>query len=639
MESRPDRADTAGDSPIGQILDSRYRIDAVIARGGMAMVYRGSDLRLQRPVAIKILHAGHAADPEFIARFQREARSAARLTHPHVVAVHDQGDSEGRAYLVMEFVSGRTVRDVIRDHGALTPAQALVLIEPVLEALAAAHAAGIIHRDIKPENVLISDEGRVKVADFGLARAITGDADLPTLTQGLLLGTAAYLAPEQIETGRADARSDVYAAGVLLYELLVGRPPFAGDSPLSVAYQHVHSGVPAPSRAQADIPPLIDDLVAHATHRRADSRFADASEFLADVRRVRTLLPAPTPLSKRRAPASAPPQEPAALAAPVSADAPTVALTQSDTTVVTKRPAPSPRRRGRRGVAAMLTIVLLGVAGWFGWQWWSGTRQIPVPAVAALTVTGATTTLELAGLTVDSTSLEYSETVESGRVIGSLPPSGQEVAAGTPIVLIVSQGPERFAIPDLAGLTLAQAENALAEVNLRLGDTSEVYDEQVAVGLVLTFTPTAGSQVPRDTAVDVVLSRGPAPVTIPTLVGQPIASARTTLTDLGLVASVRREYSETVARGAIISAEPAAGTEVPRETTVSLVVSDGPPLVTVPNVVGKSQRDAVNELEALGFTVRVTFPLDSTPFRRVATQSVKAGTAIPKGSTITLQVV
>ena len=638
MDSRPERPDAPGNPPLGQVLDARYRIDAVIARGGMAMVYRGTDLRLQRPVAIKILHASHAADPEFIARFQREARSAARLTHPHVVAVHDQGESEGRAYLVMEFISGRTVRNVIREHGPLTPAQALVLIEPVLEALAAAHTAGLIHRDIKPENVLISDEGRIKVADFGLARAITGDADLPTLTQGLLLGTAAYLAPEQIETGRADARSDVYAAGVLLYELLVGRPPFVGDSPLSVAYQHVHAGVPAPSRAHPGIPAIVDALVGRATHRRADGRFPDASDFLAEVRRVRTLLPAPTALSKRRATASAPAQEPAELTSSVSADAPTMALTQSDTTVLAKRSTP-PRRRGRRGVAVLLTITLLGVAGWFGWQWWSGTRQIPVPAVAALTVTGATTTLELAGLTLDSTSLEYSETVESGRVIGSLPPSGQQVAAGTPIVLIVSQGPERFAIPDLAGLTVSQAESALAQVNLRLGDASEVYDEQVAVGLVLSFTPTAGSQVPRDTAVDVVLSRGPAPVTIPTLVGQPIASARTTLTNLGLVASVRREYSETVARGAIISAEPAAGTEVPRGTTVSLVVSDGPPLVTVPNVVGKSQRDAVSELEALGFTVRVTFPLDSTPFRRVATQSVKAGTAIPKGSTITVQVV
>lgn len=647
MNSPAERPEATGDSLVGQILDGRYRIDAVIARGGMAMVYRGTDLRLQRPVAIKILHPGHAADPEFIARFQREARSAARLTHPHVVAVHDQGDSDGRAYLVMEYIPGRTMRDVLRDHGALTPAQALVLLEPVLEALSAAHDAGLIHRDIKPENVLISDEGRVKVADFGLARAITGDADLPTLTQGLLLGTAAYLAPEQIETGRADARSDVYAAGVLLYELIVGRPPFVGDSPLSVAYQHVHAGVPAPSQARADIPELVDALVLRATHRRADERFPDGADFLTDLRRVRSLLPAPTPLVRRHAESATPPSDtrtaassaPATSPASLSADAPTVALSTTQTTVLTPARASSPRRRGRRWLGALAIAVLLGASGWFGWQWWSSNQQIPVPSVAALTVTGATTTLELAGLMVDSTSTEFSETVEAGRVIGSLPPMGQPVAPGTPVVLIVSEGPERFPVPDLSGLTPDAATTALAQVNLVLGTTTQQYDETIAAGVIIAITPEPGTQVRRDTAVDVVVSRGPAPVTIPTLVGQPIAAVKDALTTLGLTTSVQREYSETVARGAVISASPTAGTEVPRGTSVALVVSDGPPLVVVPDVVGKSQRDATDTLEALGFQVKVTFPLQSTPFKRVATQSVKAGTAIPKGSTITLQVV
>ena len=286
--------ETSGqDALVGSTVDGRYRVLSLLARGGMATVYEALDLRLDRVVALKIMHPHLAHDQAFVSRFQREAKAAARLTHGHVVAVYDQGEDNGLIYLAMEYVPGRTLRDVLRQYGPLTPAQALVFLDPVLEALAAAHAAGFVHRDIKPENVLISDDGRVKVADFGLARAVEANGE--SVTQGMIIGTVAYLSPEQVERGEADGRSDVYAAGILLFEMITGQVPHAGESPLSVAYQHVNSDVPPPSTIRGDIPPEVDALVVTATRRDASLRYQNAFDFLADVRRVRTSLPPPRP--------------------------------------------------------------------------------------------------------------------------------------------------------------------------------------------------------------------------------------------------------------------------------------------------------------------------------------------------------
>ncbi len=286
---------SAVDPLIGRVLDGRYRIEGFIARGGMATIYRAADLRLDRTVAIKVMHPSFASDPGFVDRFEREARAAARLNSPYAVGLHDQGNDAGVIYLVMEYVPGHTVRDVLRTHGSLEPAQALAILDPVLEALAAAHRAGYIHRDIKPENVLISDDGRVKVTDFGLARAIEG-ADTGR-TQGLLLGTVAYLSPEQVEHDNTDARSDVYSAGILLFELVTGQVPFSAAAPMQVAYKHVHENVPLPSSIRPGVPPRVDSLVQRATRRSADERFPDASAFLAEVRTLRAALPPAAPWS------------------------------------------------------------------------------------------------------------------------------------------------------------------------------------------------------------------------------------------------------------------------------------------------------------------------------------------------------
>ncbi|MDQ4052873.1 MAG: protein kinase, partial [Actinomycetota bacterium] len=270
---------------IGRVLEGRYAISGRIARGGMASVYEATDIRLDRTVAIKVMHAGLGDDNEFAARFVREARAAARLSHPNVVAVYDQGDDAGTVFLAMELISGHTLRDTIVKESPMSPAKALVLLEPVLSALASAHRAGLIHRDVKPENVLISDDGRIKVADFGLAKAVSADTQ-HTATQGVLIGTVSYLAPELVVEGRADARADVYAVGVLLYELLTGKKPHEGETPIQVAYKHVHNDVPPPSALVPDLPEYVDALVARATARDRGLRPADAGVLLHQVHRV-----------------------------------------------------------------------------------------------------------------------------------------------------------------------------------------------------------------------------------------------------------------------------------------------------------------------------------------------------------------
>src|SRR4051812_22211680 len=280
---------TVADPLLGRLLDDRYEIRRRLAVGGMATVYAAIDTRLDRPVAVKVMHPALAADEEFVARFRREAKAAARLSSPTVVNVTDQGQDGGTVFLVMELVEGRTLRDRLRSEGPLPPAEALAVLDPVLEALAVAHAAGYVHRDVKPENVLIADDGRIKVGDFGLARAV--DASPLTATTGLLLGTVAYLAPEQVRRGVADARTDVYASGVLLYEILTGRPPYEGDTALSVAYQHLHDRVPVPSAVKPDVPEELDELVLAATEPDPDDRPPDAGTLLEDVRQVASQLP------------------------------------------------------------------------------------------------------------------------------------------------------------------------------------------------------------------------------------------------------------------------------------------------------------------------------------------------------------
>jgi beta-lactam-binding protein with PASTA domain/tRNA A-37 threonylcarbamoyl transferase component Bud32 len=614
------------DGLVGQTLDGRYRVLSRIARGGMATVYEATDSRLDRTVAIKVMHPGLAEDSAFVERFRREARAAARLSHPNVVAVHDQGETSGLPYLVMEYVSGQTLRDVLRDHGPLTPEQALTIIEPVLDALAAAHDAGFIHRDIKPENILISHDGRIKVADFGLARAVT----TMSATQGVLIGTVAYLSPEHVERGEADARSDVYGAGICLFEMLTGSVPYSAENPLTVAYQHVHGDVPAPSSVVAHIPPAVDTVVMDATRRNPDDRYPDCRAFASEVRQLRSSLPPPLPFSF---PQPSPATDQETLVVSDSADA----VGSAGGTV------PVPRRKARRRwpwiIGLLLLLGAIAGAAFGGWYLSIGPgRTVAVPGLIGLDVPAATALAAESDLQAAISAEAFSETVAAGLVIDTDPTPGSEVSPGTQIDLIVSLGPERFDVPELAGLNLEQAEAAIAEAQLALGDVRRSYDDVVSRGLVISSDPAPGTALKADTPVSLVVSRGPRPVDIPDLVGENAADASSRLTNAGLNVVTTEEFSTVYSAGRVISSTPAAGAKVDVGGTITLVVSKGPPPVEVPYLIDLFREDAVALLESRGL-VAVIQEGPFTPLNRVIRQSPSAGTFIPQGSSVTITII
>lgn len=727
--ARADAPGVSGDPLVGRLLDRRYRIGPRVARGGMASVYEATDTRLDRTVAVKVMHPGLGDDREFAERFVREARAAARLNHPHVVGVYDQGDdtSDGQdtVFLVMEYVPGHTLRDVVRKESPMSPTRALGLLEPVVSALAAAHRAGLVHRDVKPENVLIADEahgGRVKVADFGLAKAVSADTQ-HTATGGVLIGTVSYLAPELVVDGRADARADVYAAGVVLYELLTGRKPHEGESPIQVAYRHVHHDVPMPSLLQPGIPDFVDALVARATSRDRDQRPADATVLLHHLHRVEQALReglATDPelaadLLPRRVPTGADepgddavehtvrePFDAAALAVltevdprdsglvddgtpdrttalerhprgtgspgsefdagPVTqpmttaprTDAPTAtAAAPVDPPVdppvdrpVTRpagrapsRPAPvdtTARRRSRKGPLLLLLALLLAAGIGLGAYWFGWARYTTTPGVLNLDQAAATAELEAAGLDVETGDPAYSENVEAGLVLSTDPGPGGRVLSGGTVTLVLSLGPERYDVPDLAGQTEDQAQDALAATNLAFGESRGRWSETVPEGLVVRSSPKPGTTLKPGDTVDLVLSRGRKPIEVKDFTGKDVDDARAALEKRRLQVSVSAEqYSDTVPEGAVIAQDPTTGT-LYRGDTVSFVVSLGPELVEVPRVQAMGVEAATDLLEGLGFQVETEESDTYLGLGFVASSDPGAGEEAPKGSTITL---
>jgi serine/threonine-protein kinase len=603
---------TTGDDPlVGVLLNDRYRLDAGIARGGMAAVYRGTDLTLDRTVAVKMMRPALAEDPDFVDRFVREARSAAKLSSADVVAVYDQGTDavSGTAYLVMEHVEGRTLRDVVED-GPLPARDALDLLEPVLRALAAAHEAGLVHRDVKPENVLLGRDGRVKVADFGLARAV--ESSNLTATTGLLIGTVAYLAPEQVEHGRADARTDVYSAGILLFELLTGEPPYSADMALSVAFRHVHEDVPPPSRLVDGVPAAVDDLVQSATRRDPSARPVDAGAFLAQLRAVRAHLAPPDP-----------------------AAAPVVRRTTHPTLVVPRQPdRPARPASGRRPWKVALWSLLVGllvaacVAG--GWYLLAG-RYTTAPDVL-----GQTRAEALATLTEDDFAVsfaeqpEFSDQVPEGAVLEQSPEPAGRVVEGGRLTLVLSAGPEFRPVPAVAGLT---REQAVAEIE-RAGLTAEVTEgfDPAAKGAVARIDPPAGGELRKGEPVQVLVSKGPEMLPVPDVRGRSLEQAQEALQEAGFTSAPTEAFSEDVDKGAVAGQTPAEGTAA-RGSAVQLTVSKGPERIVVPDVDGLPKADAEARLEALGLKVAVqAIPGPG----KVRGSNPAAGKAVRKGSTVTL---
>ncbi|MFD4095583.1 Stk1 family PASTA domain-containing Ser/Thr kinase [Streptomyces albidoflavus] len=631
----------AGTAPLGLVLDGRYRVDALIAVGGMATVYRALDTRLDRVVALKVMHPELAADASFVERFIREARSVARLSHPNVVGVFDQGAEGAYVYLAMEYVPGCTLRDVLRERGALTPRAALDVLEPVLAALGAAHRAGFVHRDMKPENVLIGDDGRVKVADFGLVKAV----DTVTNTTGAVLGTVSYLAPEQIEQDDvADARVDVYACGVVLYEMLTGGRPHSGDSPAQVLYRHLNEDVPPPSEAVPHLGPELDRLVAVATSRAPEGRPEDAVALLALARDARAAL------------------DDAALdAVPPAALEGDRSIAEDRTSVIPRfstpaRPAdddgvqrtsvlaaappepPAPRRRlGNRrkgGLAALVAVLLVLCVGAGVWYINSG-QFTRVPPLLAKTEDEARQRLADAGLKVGGVDKAYSDTADRGTVTKTDPGTGERVRGNGSVDLTVSLGPRKVTVPRVEGMALDKAKARLRDAGLEPGMVTRAFSDSVAKGEVVSTDPSAGTERRGGSAVALVVSKG-APVEVPDVAGSSLQKATEALKEAGLKVSTADEriFSEHE-KGAVAAQSPKPGTELAKGGEVELTLSKGPDLVEVPDVTGQKEDEARKTLEGAGFKVDVSrwFFGDT-----VWDQSVEGGETAPRGSEITIRV-
>lgn len=690
------------DALIGEVIDGRYTVLELIATGGMASVYRAVDTRLDRDVALKVMRPHLAHDERFVSRFKREALAAARLSHPNIVSIYDQGNDAGRVWLAMEYVPGRTLRQIVEDDGALTPRAALDILEPMLLALAEAHRGGIIHRDIKPENVIIRDDGVVKVADFGLARAV--NTDTATSATSEVLGTLAYISPEQVDGGgQVTTRSDVYAAGLLLFEMLTGRKAFAGESIPKVLFQHLHSGVPAPSSVLPGIPLSLDSLVLSASAKDPQERPEDAAEFLAEVRHVRRLMPE----SELDGVATTAADSPAASAAgsgttayPGRPDTDTAAPTTSQPAEATSvlpvapagagatsadtqpfnlaqpaaqplkpaprvvKPAPKPLptnptgnrpqpphgthdghdaagaapRRRRRGILAALVALLLA-AGGAGWYFTAGPGSpTTVPTLTGLTAQQAVAALTTAHLDAKQTEA-FSETVAKGIVISATPGEGASLRRGADVTLTISKGKERYAVPDLMNVSRKTATERLAKVNLSPGKVTTAYSDTIPKGRVVSFEPAAGTQLKRGEPVNFVLSDGPQPFDVPDFLGKTQEEAQALAEQAGLTIEMASEpIFSTDYDKDTVAAQTPADGQVVRGDTVTLTLSKGPELVEVPSCFNKSEAESVALLKAAGFEVDVKKFLGG-PLDTCTGQTPAGGTKAPKGTTVTITIV
>lgn len=650
------------DPLIGRLIDQRYRVTRRLARGGMATVYVAQDERLERPVALKVMHPHLAESDDFVERFHREARAAARIVHPGVVSVFDQGVVSGQGFLVMELIDGTNLRALLNAQGAFTIPQALRYTTDILEALRAAHRMGVIHRDIKPENILVPTDGPAKVADFGLARAVSEGS---TSATGNMLGTVAYIAPEIALTTEANARSDLYSVGIMLYEMLTGAVPWADESPLQIASHHVSEDVPSPSATLPWIPREIDDLVAALTARNPANRCADASDALDLVARAAASIP--FDIANRRAEVAREDSRsgseatalntevmptqltqampvPAATAVTTATALPTAtAVTTVHTSTPTETPSAGelPAKMSTRAILLAVIAFLLIVAASFGGSWW-WTEYGPGSYLTMPTTTGR----DLADVQADlgaiglasSVEEEFSDDVQSGIVTHSDPDGGSSVHKSTNVQLYVSKGIDMKDVPNVVGKGQDEASRTLADAGLALGAVTDAYSEDVPPGQVISQSVAAGTSLAHDSTVDVVLSKGREPRTVPTLTGKGASAAKSSIEALGLVASPTEAYSDTVPEGQVISQQTREGSTVYRGDSVSYTVSKGPEMVTVPDVVGLQRQEAHDKLEGAGFTVQEDLILGGF-FNTVRSSDPAGGSKVKKGSTVTISIV
>ena len=637
------------DPLIGLLVDERYRVTRRLARGGMATVYVAQDERLDRPVALKVMHPHLADSDAFVERFRREARSAARIVHPGVVSVFDQGVVTGQGFLVMELIDGTNLRQLLRAQGAFTIPQALRYTTDTLEALRAAHRVGVIHRDIKPENILVPSDGPAKVTDFGLARAAS---EVSMSSTGNMLGTVAYIAPEIATTAEADARSDIYSVGIMLYEMLTGAVPWAGESPLQIASHHVSDDVPSPSAAQPWIPREIDDLVAALTAREPANRPADASDAIDLVARAAAAIP--SNLANRRAEVAPGERHRASetsalnteimsaqftrpLPAPASSS---VALVHTSGATQAAQAASPPKKSARAAAWIALVALLLIVAGLGGRWWWTEYgpgSYLTMPETTGRTLTDVQADLDALGLHTQVEE-EFSDDIDTGSVTRSDPEGGSSVHKRSEVQLYVSKGVDMKTVPEVTGKSQDEAQRSLTDAGLAVGAVTDAYSEDVPQGQVISQSVAAGTSLAHDSAVDIVLSKGREPLTVPTLSGLSASAAKSAIEDLGLVAAPTEAYSDTVAEGQVISQQTREGSTLHRGDSVAYTVSKGPEKVAIPDVVGLQREEARSLLEGAGFTVREEAILGGF-FGTVRSSDPAAGTMTKKGSTVTITIV
>ncbi|MEN9324993.1 MAG: hypothetical protein RL414_747 [Actinomycetota bacterium] len=603
----------------GEIIDGRYQLQKLVAAGGMASIYVAMDLRLDRLVAVKIMHPHLANDEEFVNRFIKEAKATAALSHPNVVSIQDQGWNEGGSpavFIVMEYIDGNTLRDYLFERGCLSLEETLRYLIPVVSALAEAHRLGIIHRDIKPENILISKDGRVKIADFGLAR---GDqlGSTQTAESSVVLGSVSYLSPEQVQRGISDARSDIYSLGIVLFELLTGKKPFDGETPIQIAYKHVNERVPSVLTLRSDLPTSIDELIAQATEPNPDKRFKDASELLSSLRTVQESidprkrqlsleLDLPVPPASRSRKTKTPRgdvrigtqviERMKSLTQPISN--PTDPL--SHTAEVRRKV--SKRVKRNRIIALAIVATLVG-GGWY--QFLGPGSQISIPSVVGATTTAAKSELSALGLLVDITAKDFSEDVEKGLVMQSIPGGGGHLPKGGTVHLIISKGKERIPVPNIVGMTSEAATAAIINAGLKVGNTTDAFDPSVAKGLVASTNPVIATGVRRNSIVDLIISKGIEQVALPSYAGKSSDQASNELTDAGFVVKIAYAWSESVLAGNVIRQEPAATEAVDKGSTVMIVISRGTQYVAIPNLMGRPLAYVKSAFESLQLDLKV----------------------------------
>ena len=630
------------------VLGGRYEVHRRLARGGMAEVFLARDQALDRPVAVKILFPEYATDPAFVERFRREAQAAANLSHPNIVGVYDWGSESGTYYIVMEYVEGQSLAEVIRDAGPLHPRRAAEVIFEVAGALGFAHQRGVVHRDVKPGNVLISTSGTAKVTDFGIARALSGPAD--DLTQaGSVMGTATYFSPEQAQGFQVDARSDLYSLGVVLYEILCGRPPFVGDSPVAIAYKHVQEWPPRPSQFVTGVPAGLESVILKLLAKKPEQRYRSADDLRADLRRF---LDGQTTLAEEELarPAAAPAAAATSAATVVN---PAVTADPSHTTVMPAQQAPVPTEPddyddeppARTGLFVALTVLLLVGLGALGFWLVSSLNDdadvsdgVLVTNTVDMTKDDAVAALQKQGFNPVVTE-EASDDAVLGTVIRQNPAANTRLAKGKDVEIFVSTGPANVVIPPVVNLSEAEATKALTDLKF-IVKVEPFESDTVEEGKAVETSPPAGQPAPTGSEVLLRISTGAGSEVVPVVTGKTVDAAKKALTDKGfVVGETIQQASADVKKDLVITTDPVGS--APKKSTINLIVSTGAEPVKVPAVKGQREDEATALLKGKGFDVSVepkALPPGDANDGRVISVDPAAGTSIDAGSTVTITV-